>query len=118
MVFGFASNHRVPADAANGCLRPRSGLRRQAWRAGSSSVRLAETVKSCPMNDLSINVRGLKIIGMSTKPALRLSTLIANETSGAITLNRLAELINEANREAGTGCFLNRRTLAKIKNMP
>ena len=64
------------------------------------------------------NVRGLKIIGMSTKPALRLSTLIANETSGAITLNRLAELINEANREAGTGCFLNRRTLAKIKNMP
>jgi len=28
-----------------------------------------------------------------------LSTLIANETSGAITLNRLAELINEANRK-------------------
>jgi hypothetical protein len=55
---------------------------------------------------------------MDARPKLRLSRLIASETSGAITLNRLTELINEANREAKTGCFVNRRTLAKIKNTP
>jgi len=55
---------------------------------------------------------------MTTKPALRLSRLIANETSGAITLNRLADLINEANRDAGTGCSVNRKTLAKIRDQP
>ena len=55
---------------------------------------------------------------MNSKPSLRLCTLIADETSGAITLNRLAELINEANREAKTGCLVNRKILAKIKNDP
>ena len=55
---------------------------------------------------------------MTTKPALRLSKLIAKETAGAITLNRLAELINEANRDAGTNCFVNRKTLAKIRDEP
>ena len=55
---------------------------------------------------------------MTTKPALRLSKLIAQETAGAITLNRLAELINEANRDAGTNCFVNRKTLAKIRDEP
>ncbi len=55
---------------------------------------------------------------MTTKPALRLSKLIADETSGAITLNRLAELINEANLKAGTGCLVNRKTLAKIRDEP
>jgi len=55
---------------------------------------------------------------MSIKPALRLSSLIARETAGAITLNRLAELINEANREAGTNCFVHRKTLARIRDEP
>lgn len=55
---------------------------------------------------------------MTTKPALRLSKLIADETSGAITLNRLADLINDANKHAGTGCSLNRKTLAKIRDEP
>lgn len=55
---------------------------------------------------------------MTTKPALRLRRLIADETKGAITLNRLAQLINEANLEAGTNCFVNRKTLAKIRDEP
>lgn len=64
------------------------------------------------------HLRVLKKSGMNSKPSLRLCTLIADETSGAITLNRLAELINEANREAKTGCLVNRKILAKIKNDP
>jgi hypothetical protein len=55
---------------------------------------------------------------VTTRPPLRLSTLIAAETSGAVTLNRLAELINEANRKAGTGCLVNRKILAKIRDEP
>lgn len=56
---------------------------------------------------------------MFTRPPLRLSRLIANETGkGGNKLNRLTSLINEANREAGTNCFVNRRLLAKIRDQP
>src|ERR1043165_2896145 len=55
---------------------------------------------------------------MTTKPYLRLTKLIAEETKGPITLNRLTDMINGANRKAGTNCFINRRTLHKIKNAP
>ncbi len=56
---------------------------------------------------------------MPTKPALRLSRLIASETGkDGIKLNRLTALINEANREAGTNCYVNRRMLANIRDNP
>ncbi|HEY3857232.1 MAG TPA: hypothetical protein VGO67_22850 [Verrucomicrobiae bacterium] len=56
---------------------------------------------------------------MTTKPALRLSRLIASETGkNGVKLNRLTSLINEANREAGTNCYVNRRMLANIKDKP
>ena len=56
---------------------------------------------------------------MIAKPALRLNKLVKDETDeGTVTLNRLADLINEANREAKTNCFVNRKILAKIKNSP
>ena len=56
---------------------------------------------------------------MTAKPALRLSRLIASETGkGGIKLNRLTSLMNEANREAGTNCYVNRRMLAKIRDEP
>lgn len=56
---------------------------------------------------------------MIAKPALRLSRLIASETGKrGIKLNRLTCLINEANQEAGTNCFVNRRMLAKIRDQP
>lgn len=56
---------------------------------------------------------------MTTKPALRLSRLIASETGkNGVKLNRLTSLINEANRAAGTNCYVNRRMLAKIRDKP
>lgn len=56
---------------------------------------------------------------MTTRPALRLSRLIASETGkDGVKLNRLTSLINEANREAGTNCYVNRRMLAKIRDKP
>jgi hypothetical protein len=43
-----------------------------------------------------------------------LSRLIAGETgTNGVKLNRLTSLINEANREAGTKCFVNRKMLAR-----
>jgi hypothetical protein len=51
-------------------------------------------------------------------PPLRLSSLIAKATDGPVTLNRLAELVNEANRKAGTNCSVDRRTLRKIRDEP
>ena len=61
----------------------------------------------------------VKIHAMTAKPALRLSRLIASETGdGGMRLNRLTSLINEANQEAGTNCFVNRRMLAKIRDKP
>jgi hypothetical protein len=56
---------------------------------------------------------------MTTRPALRLSRLIAGETgTNGVKLNRLTSLINEANREAGTKCFVNRKMLARIRDNP
>src|ERR1035441_84491 len=56
---------------------------------------------------------------MTTIPALRLSRLIANETgTNGVKLNRLTALINEANREAGTKCYVNRKMLARIRDEP
>jgi hypothetical protein len=56
---------------------------------------------------------------MNTRPVLRLSRLIASETgTNGVKLNRLTALINEANQEAGTNCYVNRRMLAKIRDNP
>jgi len=56
---------------------------------------------------------------MSTIPPLRLSRLIANDTgTNGLKLNRLTALINEANREAGTKCYVNRKMLARIRDEP
>ncbi|MEK7674708.1 MAG: hypothetical protein AAB676_02590 [Verrucomicrobiota bacterium] len=51
---------------------------------------------------------------MFTKPPLRVSRLIAQETERAITINRLAELIKKANEEAGTNCSVSRKMLRLI----
>ena len=55
---------------------------------------------------------------MSTKPPLRLTRLIKDATASAITINRLAELINHANEEAGTGCRVNRKLLGNLRDYP
>lgn len=55
---------------------------------------------------------------MTTKPPLRLTKLIARFTEGPINPNRLTDLINKANREAGTNCFITRRALLKIRDQP
>jgi alpha-glucoside transport system permease protein len=55
---------------------------------------------------------------MFTKPPLRVSRLIAQETERAITINRLAELIKKANEEAGTNCSVSGKMLRKIRDNP
>ena len=55
---------------------------------------------------------------MFTRPPLLLSTIITDETTGPVNVHRLAQLINEANREVGTNCSVNGRMLAKIRDEP
>jgi len=55
---------------------------------------------------------------MYIKPPLRVSRLIAEATASAITINRLAELINKANEEAGTNCTVNGKMLRNIRDNP
>jgi len=57
-------------------------------------------------------------VHMSTKPPLRLTRLIKQATASALTINRLAELINQANEEAGTGCRVNRKLLGNLRDCP
>jgi hypothetical protein len=55
---------------------------------------------------------------MFTKPPLRVSRLIAQETARALSINRLAELIRSANEEAGTNCRVSGKMLKKIRDNP
>jgi hypothetical protein len=55
---------------------------------------------------------------MFTKPPLRVSRLIAQATESAMTINHLADLINKANAEEGTGCSVSRRMLVNIRDYP
>ena len=55
---------------------------------------------------------------MFTKPPLRVSRLIAKATESAMTINHLAELINKANAESGTGCSVNGKMLRNIRDNP
>ena len=86
--------------------------------ANSCCSRSAETDKSWPLNALSGLTDSGQNPSVTTRPPLRLSTLIAVETSGAVTVTRLADLINDANRKAGTGCFVNRKILGRIRDEP
>jgi len=55
---------------------------------------------------------------MFTKPPLRVSRLIAKATESAMTINHLAELIEDANEEAGTGCKVTGKMLRNIRDNP
>src|SRR4051812_46039982 len=52
------------------------------------------------------------------KLVLRPSLMIKKETEGPVSISRLADLINDANRKEGTNCSVSRKTLTKIKNDP
>ncbi len=55
---------------------------------------------------------------MREKPTLRLQILIAREIKRVGTANRLAQLIKEANAQAGTNLTVDPRTLLKIRDTP
>ena len=55
---------------------------------------------------------------MYTKPILRLELLVAREIKRVGNVNRLAQLINEANAKAGTKLKVDFRTLLKICKTP
>src|SRR5262245_48634088 len=51
-------------------------------------------------------------------PPLRLVRLIKQAMAGGISVNRLAELINEANKEADTGCRVTRQMIGNLLKCP
>lgn len=55
---------------------------------------------------------------MREKPTLRLQILIAREIRRVGTANRLAQLIKEANSQAGSKLTVDPRTLLKIRDVP
>jgi hypothetical protein len=55
---------------------------------------------------------------MCAKPTLRLQLLVAREIEKIGNVNRLTQLVNEANVQAGTKLKVDRRTLLKIRDTP
>ena len=55
---------------------------------------------------------------MHEKPTLRLQHLIAREAKRVGTVNRLAQLINDANARVGSKLTVDRRTLLRIRDNP
>ncbi len=55
---------------------------------------------------------------MRATPTLRLQLLVAREVKRLGSATRLAQLVNEANAQAGSKLAVDRRTLLKIRDMP
>ncbi len=55
---------------------------------------------------------------MYTKPPLRLTRMLRDATSGSMTIHKLAQEIERANRAADTGCRVNWHTLRNLRDFP
>jgi len=55
---------------------------------------------------------------MFQKPPLRLTRLIKQATAGGLAVSRLAEMINDANQEAKTGCRVTRQMVGNLMRNP